>query len=390
MNIAIFTNNYLPNPFGVSMSIESFRKEFERLGHTVYVFAPAFKGFIDENQNVFRYGAIDLKFKGVRFPIVIPYSYHIDRILEKLEIDVIHCQHPNLLGWQARRWAKKKKVPLVFTWHTLYDQYTHFVPFFIPKKFSIWWTIKNAVNYANKADQVIIPTESIKKIIQEWGVKNENIIAIPTGVNSQQLDDYDGIGIRNKFEIKNDEILLVLLTRLTQEKNIEFLFRAVIEVLRNNAKVKFLACGDGDLLEVMKNIVKKNNVEDQVIFAGFVPNDVKKNYYAAGDIFVFASKSETQGMIISEAMYCGLPVVAIDATGVRDMVKNDETGFLVGEDVDEFFSAVLKLAEDADLRKKFSENAMKVAKEEYTSEICGAKMLKVYADVIERKPNISM
>ncbi|EKD67082.1 MAG: glycosyltransferase, partial [uncultured bacterium] len=134
MRIAIFTNNYLPNPYGVAGSVESFRRELERLGHTVYVFAPKAEGFIDENKNVFRYPAIDLKFKNIRFPIPIPYSLRINKILKNLEIDIVHSQHPNLLGWEARRWAKKKKIPLVFTWHTLYDQYAHFAPFFIPKK----------------------------------------------------------------------------------------------------------------------------------------------------------------------------------------------------------------------------------------------------------------
>ncbi|KKQ11412.1 MAG: Glycosyl transferase group 1 [Candidatus Moranbacteria bacterium GW2011_GWE1_36_7] len=170
MKIAIFTNNYLPNPFGVSMSIESFRKEFKKLGHSVYIFAPDFKGYVDEDKSaclgssrVFRYPALDLKFKNVRFPIAFPYSYRVDRILEKLEIDVIHSQHPNLLGWQARRWAKKKNVPLVFTWHTLYDQYAHFAPF-IPSKLAAWWTIKNAVGFANNADQIVTPTPSVTKM----------------------------------------------------------------------------------------------------------------------------------------------------------------------------------------------------------------------------------
>ncbi|MDD5463568.1 MAG: glycosyltransferase [Candidatus Moranbacteria bacterium] len=238
MQIAIFTNNYLPNPFGVSMSIESFRKEFEKLGHTVYIFAPEFKGYVDENQNacpsdrrVFRYPALDLRFKNIRFPIAIPYSYRIDRILENLEIDVIHSQHPNLLGWQAKRWAKKKNVPLIFTWHTLYDQYAHFAPF-IPRKLAAWWTIKNAVGYANSCDQIIVPTKSVKKIITDWGVRNENIQAVATGVEESFFENTNRLGMRKKFGIKDGEVALLLLSRLTAEKNVEFLVRAVIDILK--------------------------------------------------------------------------------------------------------------------------------------------------------------
>ncbi|EKE12088.1 MAG: glycosyl transferase group 1 [uncultured bacterium] len=384
MNIAIFTNNYLPNPYGVSMSIESFRKEFEKMGHTVYVFAPAFKGHIDENPNVHRFPSIDLTFRGIRFPIVIPFSYRMDRILEKMEIDVIHAQHPNLLGWQARRWAKKKNVPLVFTWHTLYDQYAHFAPFFIPKRMAEWWSISNAVRFANKADYVIAPTPSVVEIIKKWGVKNSFIKDVPTGINEDVFLDADGQSIRKRYGISEDEILLILVSRFTSEKNVEFLLNSVILALKQNSKIKFLAGGDGNLLDSLKNLVEKEELADRIIFPGFIGNNIKKNYYAAGDMFVFASKSETQGMIISEALYMGLPVVALSAPGVKDAVANQVNGLLVDENEEDFTAAIMRLAEDDELRKRFSQNAKRVARENYTAAICTIKMLEVYTKSIKQ------
>ncbi|NTV41087.1 MAG: glycosyltransferase family 4 protein [Candidatus Moranbacteria bacterium] len=381
MRIAIFTNNYLPNPFGVSGSIESFRKQLEEAGHTVYVFAPSFKGYVDENENVFRYPAIDLKFRGIRFPVVIPRSFNIDKILSGLEIDIIHSQHPNLLGWEARRWAKKKNVPLVFTWHTLYDQYAHFFPL-VPRRLAAWWTIGNARKYADRADQVIVPTASVKKIIEKWGVENKNLEVIPTGVDEKQLTNPSREVVRKKYSIATDEILLTVITRLTKEKNLEFLLEAVAQVLKENQKVKFMVVGDGDLMENLKDITIKNNVSTQVIFSGFIPNEIKKDYYAAGDIFVFASKSETQGMIISEAMYLGLPVVAVGGPGIQDMVESGETGILVKEDKDEFCQAVLKLVGNPDLRKKYAQNGEKSVKEKYVSQVCTKSLLAVYEKAI--------
>ncbi|HLN19044.1 MAG TPA: glycosyltransferase, partial [Patescibacteria group bacterium] len=146
MKIGIFTNNYLPNPYGVSTSIETFRRDFENLGHQVFIFAPRWPGYSDKNPNVFRYPSWDLEIK-IRFPLAIPYSRKIDKILENLDLDIIHSQHPNLLGTAAAKWAKKKNIPLVFTWHTLYDQYTDFVPV-IPPKFSAWYMTKKAVKFA--------------------------------------------------------------------------------------------------------------------------------------------------------------------------------------------------------------------------------------------------
>lgn len=405
MNIAIFTNNYLPNPYGVSMSIESFRKEFEKRGHTVYVLAPEFEGFVDENKNVYRFPSINFTFKKINFPLAIPYSYRMSGILKNLEIDVVHCQHPNLLGWAGKRWAKKKNVPMIFTWHTLYDQYAHFAPFFVPNKLASWWSISNAVRFANKSDQVITPTLSVEKIIKKWGVTNENVSSIASGVDEKEFENADGAEIRKKFGIADDETVLFFIGRITAEKNVEFLMKAVVKFLVGNNKVhpvksadggaeqfnrvKFLVCGEGDMIESMQEIAREAGVLDHVIFAGVVSASERKNYFAASDILVYSSKSETQGMIISEALYMGLPVVAVNATGVKDLVTNQVDGLLVKENEEEFASAIERLANDGELRKKFSQNAKRIAKENYTSEICAKKLLNIYEQTIKRKKDFN-
>lgn len=376
MRIGIFTNNYLPNPYGVSLSVESFRKEFESLGHDVFIFAPKWKDYKDANPRVFRYPSVDIKIK-IRFPLAIPYSGKIDKILENLDLDIIHSQHPNLLGSAAKRWATKKNIPLVFTWHTLYDQYAHFAPF-IPKRFAVWWTIRNARNYANKCDLVITPTKSVIEIIENWGVTNKNIHAIPTGVEEKEFYDLNRAKLREKYGIKDDEILLNLITRFTEEKNTRFVFTAIKEILLLNPRVKFMAVGDGYLIPELKTFVKKNKLSDKIIFTGFVSWKDLKKYFAAGDIFVYGSKSETQGTVLTEAMYAGLPIVAVRATGARDIVEDGKTGFLVSENIKEFKEAVEKLINDEDLRKKFSEEAKRVAREKYTSSVCAKKMLEIY------------
>jgi 1,2-diacylglycerol 3-alpha-glucosyltransferase len=380
MKIAIFSNNYLPNHYGVSGSVESFRKVFEKLGHEVFIFAPEWKRYIDKNPNVYRYPAFETNVK-IKFPLAIPYSRKISEILGNLDLDIIHSQHPNLLGRVAMRFAKKKNIPLIFTWHTLYDKYAHFAPF-VPAKLAAWWTIRNARNYANKCNAVITPTQSVIDIIRKWGVTNENITAIPTGVDENQFSDPDREIIREKYGVKDDEILLVLVSRLTAEKNVEFLMNTLPDVLRKNNRVKFMICGDGDQKDKLIEIVSKKEIEDRIFFVGIVSDEIKKNYYAAGDIYVYASKSETQGMIITEAMYSGLPVVAVRATGVKDIVEDGKTGFLVSEDRKEFQDAVQKLIDDENMRKQFSREAKRVAKENYTSGICAKKMIKVYEDTI--------
>lgn len=387
MNIGIFTNNYLPNPYGVTGSIESFKKQFEKHGHTVYIFAPNYKNYKDENSNVFRYPSLDIQYK-IKFPIAIPYSPRLNKIIASMDLDIIHSQHPNLLGTAARKWSKKKNIPLVFTWHTLYDQYTHFVPL-VPNKLASRKIIGQAVKYADQADQIIIPTPCIKKIIRKWGVKNEKIEAVPTGVEEEFFQNHDRKKIRNKYDIKENEILLILVSRLTQEKNIEFLFQSIIKVLNNNKNAKFLVSGDGYLLPKLRLLAQKNELQDRIIFEGIVKKENLKNYYSAGDIFVYASKSETQGMIISEAMYMGLPIVAVDTTGICDLVQNNANGFLVQENEDEFSQAVQKLIDDKTLRDNFSKASKKIAQENFTDKICAEKMLKIYDKAIKEKRNTS-
>lgn len=382
MNIAIFTNNYLPNPYGVARSIESFRHQFESRGHRVFIFAPKHKKYKDKN-NIFRYPSVDIKYK-ISFPLPLPFSFKISRILKNLDFDIIHSQHPNLLGREAFKWSKRKNIPLIFTWHTLYDQYTHFVPI-ISSQWSASWIIKKAVSYANKADYVIVPTESIEEIIKNWGVINEKIIVIPTGVEEAVYQNSDKNIIRSKYNIRENEILLLLVSRLTLEKNIEFLFSAVIEILKTNKKLKFLVVGEGDLFLNLKKAISKVGLEKQVIFAGMVAKEEIKNYYAAADIFVYASKSETQGMVISEAMYMGLPIVAVNATGVKNLVENNLNGFLVPERKDVFVQAVLKLVNNKELREKFKQKSIEISRNKYTDKICAEKMLKIYQKAINEK-----
>jgi 1,2-diacylglycerol 3-alpha-glucosyltransferase len=387
MNIAIFTNNYLPNPYGVSTSIETFRREFEKRGHTVYIFAPKFPGYIDENPRVFRYPALDINIK-FRFPLAIPYSFKMNRILKNLDIDIIHAQHPNLLGSAARKWARKlarrrgeKNIPLVFTWHTLYDHYTDFVPF-LPKKFTANYMIKRAVKFANSADAVVVPTDSIIPILKNWGVVKE-MSPIATGVVEEEFQNSDKKVVRKKYGIGDDEILLLLITRLTAEKNVEFVFQSVAEILKERKNVKFLVSGDGYLLPDLQKYCEKEGISQKVIFSGIIPRNEIKNYYAAGDIFVHGSKSETQGMILTEAMYMGLPIVAVCATGVTSLIQNNRNGFLAcvtGEK--EFAYMITKLILDKDLREKTSQESARIVRENFTSSVCAEKMLEVYKKAI--------
>ncbi len=380
MNIAIFTNNYLPNHYGVTNSIESFRKQLEKRGHTVYIFAPEYKNYQDKNKNVFRFPSLDLNYK-IKFPLPIPYSRKINKVLNNLEIDIIHSQHPNLLGKTALRWARKKNIPIVFTWHTLYDQYVDYVPFFL-RKISAYLIIKSAVNYADKVNQVIVPTNSVRKIIENWGVENKNIVDMPTGIDRGMFSGFDGNKIRKKLKIFSDKKVILSISRLTNEKNVVFLLKEIIKVLKKNKNSVFVFGGEGYLLKELKKMVFNSGLKERIFFPGIIKKDDIKNYFAMADIFVYASKSETQGMIISEAMYMGLPIVAIKALGIKDLIENKKDGILVSEHKNVFFKAVNELLSNNEKRVILGKNAKNTAETKYTSEVCGSKLIDMYKKTI--------
>ncbi len=191
--------------------------------------------------------------------------------------------------------------------------------------------------------------------------------------------------IREKYQIKDDETVLLLVSRLTEEKNISFLFDVVAEVLKKNPKAKFMLVGDGYLKAELEKESQKRNLDQQIIFAGLALAEEIKNYYAAGDIFVYASKSETQGMIITEAMYMGLPIVAVKATGIESLVEENVNGFLTAENKEEFIKTTQKLLDDAALRQKMSAESSRIAREKYTASASAEKMLQVYVEAIEHK-----
>ena len=381
MKIAIFTNNYLPNLYGVSTSIESFRHHLEKRGHQIYIFAPYFSGYRDNNSKVIRYPSLDLRYK-IRFPLPIPYSRKINHFLDKLNLDIVHSQHPNLLGTAGKYWARKKKIPLVFTWHTLYDHYTNFIPL-IPHQWAAQWIIKKAVRYANQADQVIVPTPSIKSIIQRWGVDNSHILALPTGIEEKKFQGATGEKIRKKYQIEPNDLVLLLVSRLTEEKNVEFIFRSLQPLFKKYDHLKFLVVGEGYLKKKLEKKYASNKMKGKIIFTGLVDKKEIKHYYAVGDIFVYASQSETQGLIIAEALYLKLPVVAVQATGISDILANSSAGILTSTRLEEFRQAVKELIGQPEKRKKMGEMGKKLVQEKYTASVCAEKLEKIYKENIE-------
>lgn len=384
MHIAFFTNFYLPVVNGVVRSVESFREALTGQGHNVFVFAQSDGDYEDEAPLIFRYPSLPLPTK-VEVPVAIPVSPFVDQLLPSMKLDVIHTHHPVLLGQTAIRKAEEFSLPLVFTFHTQYREYTHYFP--LPQE-TIQDFLKNAVqnwlkDYMRKCQHIVVPSESMKEILtRDYGLQDRYTV-IPTGIDLEPYLSADGSDLRTRKNWQND-IVLVSIGRLAPEKNWETLLRAAATVYRDRSDLRLVLIGDGPDKAVLQDLAAELGTAERVTFTGELPFSQVPSYLKAADLFGFTSVTETQGLVTMEAMAAGLPVVAVDGSGTRDIVDNGEQGFLVPNDAEALASSIIKLLESPERMAHFSANALEKAKT-FDVNYLAKKLIGVYEQAIQDK-----
>ncbi len=353
----MFINYYTPSKGGMETSVINLCKGLEKAGHKTFVFAPEYPNYKDESKNVFRYKSFRFNYGGYFYVIPLPFFSKAREAVEKLNLDIIHSHQPYSLGNEALKFSKKLNIPLVFTYHIKYEDYNHYVPL-VPESTSRKYIRKITTKYSNQCDNIIVPSTAIKKLLIDHEIKAPiNIIPSGININNFQNDTGKKVEIRKKYQIEPDEILLITACRLTEEKNLGFLIRSFAKIVSKEKNVKFMMVGDGAVRKDLEKMAKEFEIKDKMIFTGLVDRTSIVDLYQASDIFVFASLTETQGLVAVEAMAAGDPVVAVKASGIEDIVKNGEDGFLTSESENEFCESVLKIVNDKELREKMSSNA---------------------------------
>lgn len=327
MNILILTNTFTPHVGGVARSVTAFTEEYRKRGHRVLVVAPEFPDMPKDEVDVVRIPAIQ-NFNASDFSVVLPIHPLLTEKVDAFRPDIVHSQHPFLLGMTAVRIARRRGLPLVFTHHTLYERYTHYVPGDSPalKRF----TIELATRYANLVDQVFAPSESIRDLLQQRGVVTP-IAVVPTGVRLEHFAHGDGAAFRRQMGIPEDAFVVGHLGRLAPEKNLEFLAQAVADFVGSHPHAHFLVIGSGPSEAAMRDVFAGAGLEARLHVAGILQQQALADALHAMDLFAFASTSETQGMVLTEAMAAALPVVALDAPGAREVVRDRHNGRLLHE-----------------------------------------------------------
>jgi len=362
MNIGLFTDTYFPSINGIVTSIETFKKELEDSGHNVFVFCPKVRNGLKNQNDGVNNGTIIPYFSFPypllrEFRLVIPLPLKLRKI-RRLHLDIIHFHTPFLMGLFAKYLSKRLKVPLIQTYHTYLAEYVHYVP--LPKKIIKSLAIWASREYCNASTFVISPSLYIKNVLLGYGVKS-HIIIIPTGIEIIDQNSISQTEIRKKYGIPFEKNILISVGRLAKEKNMAFLIRVLKYISKHLPKTCLVLIGDGPERTRLAHLANKLGLKQQVIFLGFIVRSEVMKIISASDLFVFASRTETQGVCLLEALAAGKPAVAIEATGVVDVMKGDKGGFLVQGDEIDFADKVISLLKDSLLFSRKVKEAHDVA-----------------------------
>jgi len=383
MNIGIFTNAYHPITSGVVNAIDCIRQGLSRLGHEIYIIAPRYSGYDDRDDHVIRVPSIRLTRKA-DFPLPIPYFSKLEKKISALELDIVHTQHPFLLGALAEKIAAKKNIPLVFTFHTQYEIYLHYAPFFIPEALSRWYIRRTVSSHIKHCNAVVVPAPSILPAVAEYGGESKCHV-IPNAIKVEKFSGGNGERIRSHYHLQNSKIL-IFVGRMAEEKNLSFLLAAFKKINNTSPETVLLLVGGGPTLDKLKKEAEALGLSHRVIFTGMVPYDEIPDYLKASDIFVMASTSEVKPLSLLESMASGLPIVAVRAPGAVDTVTDGQDGLLVNENTDEFAAAVIGLLKDLNRLEQMSKNASNKANKFGIPEF-GKKLEELYKELLLERVN---
>lgn len=385
MKILFFTNTYRPHVGGVARSIESFEAEFLRQGHEVLTIAPQFDPPQGDEPGVVRVPAVT-HFHGTDFSLPVPVPGIVASAVDQFGPDIVHTHHPFLMGGTALRIAESRQLPLVFTHHTMYDQFTHYLSG-EPAEESprlTQFVASLVAGYANLCDQVIAPSQSVADLLRSRGVETP-IEVIPTGIDTERFARADGAAFRRRRGIPPDAPVVGHVGRLALEKNLDFLSRAVAQLLFLQPRARLLVVGSGPCEKNFQDACRAAGVEDRLIMAGTCEGQELIDAYHAMDVFAFASHSETQGMVVAEAMSAGLPVVALDGPGVREVVMDGKNGrLLMRENVREYAAALKSLLDASASDREQIQAGARATAQEYSLPRTAERELALYQRVIAR------
>jgi len=380
MKIGIFTDTYVPEINGVVSVLEMMTRELGREGHEVYIFCPSHPRGDDIRPGIYHFPSLKFIFyEGMR--MAIPYNRSALRRIPSL--DIIHSHDPGPMGLLALWASGRYHIPHVHTYHGLYMDYRRYLPRAIRPTLGMVKSLSRLL--CNRCNAIIAPSDQMKHELEGYGITRA-IYALPFGVDEEEFSHEIRWNIRVALSFPNEDLLLYA-GRLGAEKNLDFLLRSFRHLLSVRPSVRLIIAGDGPHRQVLERHAVNLGIAPYVVFTGFLRRRDLIDLYKQ-TLFVFTSKTETQGLVLMEAMMAGAAVIAVGAMGPLDIISSGETGVLVEEDEDEFARACCRLLEDGKERRRIGMAAQRWARSQ-SSQVSTRKLLEIYRGCICRsRPNI--
>ena len=390
MRIGIFTDTYIPFINGVTTSVLMLKGALEKKGHEVFIVT------VNNEDLHYKYEDDDKIIRIPGVPIGI-YDYRLTGIyplkainkIKKWNLDVIHSQTEFGVGTFARIIAKQFNIPLVHTYHTMYEDYIHYITKGYFKKSSKKLVEYFTLFYCDKTiTELVVPTKKTYELFKKKYKVDRNIYIVPTGIDVERFyrenNKVDVVKFRRELGLNKDDFVILFVGRIGREKNLDLLISSMKSLIDVSKKIKLLVVGDGPDADIYKEYVKKNNISNNVIFTGKVSWDNVVSYYIISDVFATASTTETQGLTVIEAMAASLPVVCINDESFTTTVINDLNG-MIFNNRREYKKAIITLFNDRKLLSNLGRQA-RIESEMHSSKYFAEKLLDVYNIAIKNKP----
>ena len=381
MKILFISDVYFPRVNGVSTSIRTFVAQMQNIGHTVHLIAPDYGVKTPDEAWIKRIPARKIFFDPE--DKLMKYGAAIDRLAElrQEQYDIVHIHTPFVAHYLGLKLAHLLNVPVVETYHTFFEDYLHHYLPIIPK--SIARSLARFVSrrQCNAVDAIISPSQPMLDVLRDYGVKSKANV-VPTGLQAHSFEKADGKNFREKYGIALDRPMGLFVGRVAFEKNISFLLRTWVEVIKNQPDALLVIAGEGPAEKSLHALGKALNLEDNLKFIGYLDRETELNAcYAAADVFVFSSLSETQGLVLLEAMAQGTPVVAIAELGTKSILVEGKGALIAPENELVFAEKVNALLSNKTLRNKLSKAALSYVKTNWTDKAQTVRMIDFYKDI---------
>jgi glycosyltransferase involved in cell wall biosynthesis len=382
VKILMISDVYFPRINGVSTSVASLKQELGRRGHCVSLVAPAYTGNgMQPEEGVYRVAGRRVPFDPEDRIMRLASLRAQRRRLVKEGFDLVHVHTPFLAHREGLRLASDLDVPLIETYHTYFEEYFHHYVPYLPRPLLGSAARVLARRQCNRVRRVVVPSVAMRQVLQRYGVRTP-VVVIPTGVAFDEMSRGDGARFRRRYGVEPDRPVMLNVGRMAFEKNLTFLLRVFAAVRRELPEVLLVLAGEGPALGHIRSAAADLGVADAVRFVGYLPRDGRlQDCYAGADLFVFASRTETQGLVLLEAMALGLPVLSTAVMGTAEIVGPERGALRAEEDLDEFSRRAVELLGDRPRLGTLATEAKRFARE-WSMESMADRMLDLYEEVL--------